>query len=95
MDFDNLSLAKHYGVLASRMDISPMVIGPQQHKIKNADDARAYYSSNGSMKDFGGRMMYRNTRAILEILLEEQPESLNRYGGPTLAAEVNKRSKAL
>jgi hypothetical protein len=72
-----------------------MVIGPQQHKIKHADDAAAYYSSNGSMKDFGGRMVYKNTRAILELLLEEKPESLDKYNRFNLTTEVNRRSKLL
>jgi hypothetical protein len=95
MDFDNTSLAKHYGILASKLDISPMVVGPQQHKIRNADDAMAYYSSNGSMRNFGGRMMYKNTRAILEILLRDKPESLERYQKPDLATEVNRMAKEL
>jgi hypothetical protein len=95
MEFDNSSLAKYYGMLASRLDISPMVIGPQQHKIRHADDAVAYYSSNGSMRNFGGRMVYRNTRAILELLLDEKPESLDGYNRINLSAEVNRRSKLL
>jgi hypothetical protein len=95
MEFDNNALASLYGALASRIDTSPFVVGQQQHKIRNAEDARAYYGRNNSMKDFGGRMMYKNTRAILEILLEDKPESLERYHKITLAGEVNRRSKEL